>query len=160
MIRTATRLILYAFGAATLVFVVATGPASAQGWDYGNRMRGSLFPPGQAVGGEDGEALGPLDDRPVLELPRRRHPEAGGQRDGLPPLHLLQRDDVRVAAGQGPDARRHRVHVAPVGAVQVPRHHRQGGRPRHEPTVPLPRSDDPLRLMSSIVTCGLITATR
>jgi hypothetical protein len=51
MIRTATHLILSALAAATLVSVVATGPASAQGWDYGNRMRGSLFPPAQ-TGGE------------------------------------------------------------------------------------------------------------
>ena len=47
MIRTATRLILSALAAATLVSAVATGPASAQGWDYGNRMRGNLFPPAQ-----------------------------------------------------------------------------------------------------------------
>jgi hypothetical protein len=50
MIRTASRLILSALAAATLVSAVATGPASAQGWDYGNRMRGSLFPPVQADG--------------------------------------------------------------------------------------------------------------
>ena len=48
MIRTAFHLILSAFAAATLVSIVATGPASAQGWDYGNRMRGALFPPGRA----------------------------------------------------------------------------------------------------------------
>jgi hypothetical protein len=49
MIHTAARLILSVLAAATLVSVVAAGPASAQGWDYGNRMRGSLFPPGQAA---------------------------------------------------------------------------------------------------------------
>jgi hypothetical protein len=48
MVRTAFRLILSVLAAATLVSVVAAGPASAQGhWDYGNRMRGSLFPPAQ-----------------------------------------------------------------------------------------------------------------
>jgi hypothetical protein len=42
------RLILSILAAATLVSAVATGPASAQGgWDYGNRMRGSVFSPAQ-----------------------------------------------------------------------------------------------------------------
>jgi hypothetical protein len=50
MIRTTLRLILSALAAATLVSVVATGPASADGWDYSHRMRGSLFPPVQAGG--------------------------------------------------------------------------------------------------------------
>jgi hypothetical protein len=50
MIRTTLRHIAAALAAATLVSVVATGPASAQGWDHGNRMRGSLFPPGQTGG--------------------------------------------------------------------------------------------------------------
>jgi hypothetical protein len=58
MIRTAIRLILSALAAATLVSAVATGAASAQGWDYGNRMRGSLFPPAQAVGAEVPNGLG------------------------------------------------------------------------------------------------------
>jgi hypothetical protein len=54
MIRTAIHLILSALAAATLVSVVATGPASAQGWDYGNRMRGSLFPPAQSGAAAEG----------------------------------------------------------------------------------------------------------
>jgi hypothetical protein len=57
MVRTAIRLILSALAAATLVSVVATGPASAQGWDYGNRMRGSLFPPVQSGAAESPNGL-------------------------------------------------------------------------------------------------------
>ena len=57
MIRTATRLFLSALAAATLVSAVATGPASAQGWDYGNRMRGSLFPPAQTAAAESPNGL-------------------------------------------------------------------------------------------------------
>jgi hypothetical protein len=30
------------------VFCFATAPASAQSWDYGNKVRGTLFPPVQA----------------------------------------------------------------------------------------------------------------
>ena len=57
MIRTAIRLILSALAAATLVSVVAIGPASAQGWDYGNGIRGSLFPPAQTGGAKGPDGL-------------------------------------------------------------------------------------------------------
>jgi hypothetical protein len=48
MIRTVLRHALSAVAAIALVSALVAGPASAQGWDYGNTIRGTLFPPGQA----------------------------------------------------------------------------------------------------------------
>jgi hypothetical protein len=50
MTRTVARHTLSAVAAVTLVSALATSPASAQDWDYVNRARGMLFPPGQAGG--------------------------------------------------------------------------------------------------------------
>ncbi len=48
MTRTVIRHTLSALAAFALVFSMASDPASAQGWDYGNTIRGTLFPPAQA----------------------------------------------------------------------------------------------------------------
>ena len=48
MIRTVLRHALSAVAAIVLVSALVAGTASAQGWDYGNTIRGTLFPPVQA----------------------------------------------------------------------------------------------------------------
>jgi hypothetical protein len=48
MTRTVIRPRLSALAVLVLVSAFAASPASAQGWDYGNTIRGTLFPPVQA----------------------------------------------------------------------------------------------------------------
>ena len=54
MTRTALRHMLSALAAVALVSAFANSPASAQGWDHGNGIRGTLFPPVQAGGAAEG----------------------------------------------------------------------------------------------------------